>query len=88
MTIRLYTIYDRVAEEAGPIFSAINDGVAVRQFRQLSREISPIDKDSYKLYFLGQFDTSVMSITVEVLPSEVMTGMEVTGVTSNLEAAK
>ena len=31
----LYAIYDRVAEEAGPCFIAVNDGVAVRYYRQL-----------------------------------------------------
>ena len=37
MIQRLYTVRDLVAEENGPIFTAKNDGVALRQFRDSNR---------------------------------------------------
>lgn len=32
----LYVIFDRVAQESGPVFEAKNDGVARRQYEQAS----------------------------------------------------
>ena len=36
--MNLYVIYDRVAQESGPVFEAKNDGIAVRQMRNLLSE--------------------------------------------------
>lgn len=88
MQMRLYSVFDKVAEESGPIFTAINDGTAVRQFRNLSRDIPPYDKEAYVLYYLGSFDTAKMAIMAEEKPSEVLTGAQVFGVVDGTEAAK
>ena len=40
-------IYDRVAEEAGPCFIAVNDGVAVRYYRQLIEKNGVVAQDEY-----------------------------------------
>lgn len=53
--MRLYTIYDNVALEAGPLFPAKNDGVAWRQFQQLLAET--YNKEDYSLLYCGDFDT-------------------------------
>ena len=62
MTVNLYSIYDNVAEESGPIFQAKNDKVAYRQFCNLVTD--PDKRSEYRLYALGQFFTE----SVEVKP--------------------
>jgi hypothetical protein len=61
MYVRLYTVYDKVAEEAGPIFQAKTDGVAMRNYQGLvqSQNLNP---DDYLLYYLGTFNTEDMII--------------------------
>ena len=49
MIQRLYTIRDLVAEENGPIFTAKNDGVALRQFKEILTSIQN-DPEEYKRY--------------------------------------
>jgi len=66
----LYTIFDAVAEEAGPVFCAVNHGVARRNFMALLREVPEVDKMSYKLHFVGTFDTEDMSIIADA-PLEI-----------------
>lgn len=72
----LYTIFDRVAEEAGPVFEAVNDGVAMRNFRNLLKDVPAYQHGDYRIYRLGSFDHSNMDIMKypvidEVLFSEV-----------------
>ena len=40
--VNLYVIYDTVAGECGPVYSAVNDGVAVRQLCVLMRDVVDI----------------------------------------------
>lgn len=70
--MRLYAIYDRVAEQGGPIFSAVNDGVAIRQYRALLQQVSPVDRDAYKLYLVGRYDQDAMRVFEMVNPSEII----------------
>lgn len=52
--MNLYSIRDQVAEQFGPVFVAINDGVATRQFADVLKNIEyPAE---YDLYILGKFD--------------------------------
>nr|WAE43343.1 MAG: hypothetical protein [Microviridae sp.] len=69
MLVRLYTIMDRVAEDSAPPFAAVNDGVAVRQFRNLIREMVPAE---YALYYLGEYNTVVMRFDISSTPVEVV----------------
>lgn len=71
MDYRLYVVYDRVAEEAGPIFCAVNDGVARRQYRGILQNVSPVDMDSYKLYCLGMYNSEEMTVEGAAVPMEV-----------------
>lgn len=57
MIQRLYTIRDLVAEENGPIFTAKNDGVALRQFREILTSIQN-DPEEYKLFCIGTWDSN------------------------------
>lgn len=51
-TNNVYVIYDKVAEEAGPLFEAVNDGVAVRQMCQSMRNVE--NPDDYSLFHVGE----------------------------------
>lgn len=52
----IYTVFDKVAEEYGPLFEAKNDGVALRQFKQLLNTVVVENRDDYVLYSCGTFD--------------------------------
>lgn len=58
----LYAIYDRVAEEAGPCYLAINDGVAVRAYRQLMSGSNVVAQDEYVLYKVGFYNVKTMEV--------------------------
>lgn len=58
MEIRLYSIYDRLAEEYGPLFMQLNDEVARRQYYASLAKMDDTLVDDYALYYLGEYDTS------------------------------
>lgn len=60
--MKLYTIYDRVAEEAAPPFVARTDGVAVRNYLY-AIENSKLDIQDYWLYEVGGWNPEEMLIT-------------------------
>lgn len=63
MTMQLYTIWDTVAKDSGPIFMAKNDGTAARQYKNLLKERKlDITEDEYELIHLGEFDTESATI--------------------------
>lgn len=68
--MKLYTIYDKVAEEAGPIVTAKNDGIASRLFVHLVQKegLNPVD---YTLLFVADFDTTVSKVVGLEVPLEV-----------------
>jgi hypothetical protein len=76
MEMRLYVIYDKVAQESGPLFSAVNDGVAIRNFRGILKDVTAVDKDSYRLFFIGTYDNVKMNL-VESMPDEIYFESEV-----------
>lgn len=51
---KVFTIYDKVAEEAGPLFTAINDGVAIRQTCMLLKD--SICPEDYQLLCVATID--------------------------------
>ena len=65
MKVNIYTIYDKVACEAGPIFQAKNDGVALRCFMSLIKDTPNINSTDYDVYCLGEFDTDSRSFVPE-----------------------
>ena len=58
--MRLYSIKDQVAEKFGPVFTAVNDGVAFRQFRGVINQADYIGE--YDLYCVAEFDDEQGSI--------------------------
>lgn len=71
MQTNLYVIFDRVAEESGPVFTAINDGVAMRSYRNLVKELDQEARSEYRLYRLGYYDTFSMEVKSEFPPVEI-----------------
>lgn len=62
MEVYLYSVYDRVAAEYGPIFQAKSDKVAKRQYKQLMA--SNPNKTDYELVQVGRYDTETGHIKV------------------------
>lgn len=60
----LYTIYDRVADEAMPPFVSRTDGLAIRLFVQAMANC-PNPKDDYLLYHVGFWNAAEMSVIAE-----------------------
>lgn len=58
MIKRLYSIRDRLVE-FGPIFEAVSDAVAIRQFQQAFRGVNndSCPLEDLELYFVGTFNT-------------------------------
>ena len=69
----LYTIYDRVAMEAGPVFECKNDEVAVRNYHQVIQQnvVSPGD---FILYRIGEFITDPINLMPESHPVAIPVG--------------
>ncbi len=65
MKVNIYTIYDKVACECGPIFQAKNDGVAFRCFMSLMKDTPTVSPSDYDVYCLGVFDTEARSFVPE-----------------------
>ncbi len=65
MKVNIYTIYDKVAEECGPVFQAKNDLVAVRMLKSMVSENPNIPVDEYEVYCLGEFDTEKRTFVPE-----------------------
>ena len=62
--MRLYVIKDRVAETNGPVFEAVNDGVAMRAFRSiLAKEIT--SPDEYDLILVGIINKKDLTLREE-----------------------
>jgi hypothetical protein len=60
MKMHIYTIYDELAKEYGPLFEAKNDFVALRNFRNMK-----IPGPAFKLFKLGSVDREDECITVD-----------------------
>ena len=58
--MKLYSVKDQVAEKFGPVFTAVNDGVAVRQFTGLLKQVDYVGE--YDLYCVAEFDDEQGSI--------------------------
>lgn len=72
MKRNLYVIYDRVAEESGPVFEAVNDGIANRRYKALISEQSHewFDENDYILFQVGTIDKTTNVVTA-IEPNEI-----------------
>lgn len=71
--LNLYVIFDKVAEESGPPFTAVNDGVAQRNYQQLMRNVPDNQRSEYALFILGTYDPFLMKVEQDLNPIEVET---------------
>lgn len=63
----MYTIYDKVAQEAGPVFLAKNNGVALRMV-QNSPEFKNMNLGDFALYLVGTYDSEAFENCQAHLP--------------------
>jgi len=59
MKQKLYTLYDNVAEQFGPIFQAANNAVAMRSVQNMKIKTF----DDFQLYLVGEWDMESGNIT-------------------------
>ena len=64
MIYNLYSIYDKDAQEYGPLFNAKNAVIASRYVEQMLNEVKNVDP--YSLYFMGEYDTEKGIISTDV----------------------
>lgn len=64
----IYVIYDKVAEESGPMFEAVNNGIALRMACNTLKPLPPQLCEDYQLVKIGEYDTKSMQI--EIIPPE------------------
>lgn len=61
MTVKMYTVFDRISQEAGPIQLCKNDAVASRMFVGMMQK-DTINSSDYLLHCVGTFDTETMDV--------------------------
>lgn len=61
MILSVYTIFDRMAEESGPVFTAKNDAVAYRSFQLMLRKEQSSGSD-LTLYCVGSYDNEDLTL--------------------------
>lgn len=70
----LYSIYDKVADEFGPIYEAKNDMVASRAYAGL---VKPDMAHDYELYAVGESVRAVFDSTFLLLPYDPIRKIDV-----------
>lgn len=60
----VYSIYDTVAEQYGPVFNCKNDGVAIRNYKS-AIDSAKYSQDEWILYRLGVYDDEDGKISTE-----------------------
>lgn len=63
----IYTIYDKVAQEAGPLFLAKNDAVALRMVNN-SPEFKTMNLADFELYLIGTYDSEAFESAKSHMP--------------------
>lgn len=71
----IYTIFDKVAMESGPLFEAKNDGVAQRQYSQFMETIQKQDKTEFKMLKLGSINHETNQIEKLSIPEEIIANL-------------
>lgn len=71
MITKLFTIYDRLAEQSGPVFEARNVAVAQRKYTQFFKERPDDNPEEYALLCLGRIDHDANFIEPLEVPEDV-----------------
>ena len=72
--MKMYSIYDKVAMEYGPIFMAKNNEVAERNFGHLVTNELTTSGSEYRLDMVGEFNTETGNIDLTDAITRVCTG--------------
>lgn len=72
MVYGLYTVYDRTAEQAAPIFCQANDGLAVRACAYMLMDMMPSEREAMRLVRLGSYETRTMHIDLLKTSEEIV----------------
>lgn len=73
----LYVVYDKVAEESGPPFTAKNDAVAIRAAVSLLVNSDVLYIDDYELYRIAEIDNKTLQIElISIEAIEIKTAYE------------
>lgn len=67
----IFTVYDRVAAEGGPPFTAKNEGVALRQYDKLLEQYPNMNPGDFRLYRIANWDSEDMKVYSLDSPKEV-----------------
>lgn len=59
--MNVYSIYDKVAKEGGPLFHAQNDDVARRMLRSMVKNSPELAQD-YVLYQVGEYEVGTLRL--------------------------
>lgn len=68
MTMQIYVVVDRVAEESGPLFEARNDGVALRNLNLMLQKVEGAGPRDFILLRLGSINHNTNEIIQEAVP--------------------
>lgn len=63
--MKLFSVFDRKAQEFGPLFEAKNEDVAIRQFKNMLSSERMLSPEDYDLYSFGEFDREKGHILLE-----------------------
>ncbi len=85
MITNIYTVYDKVAEEAGPLFQAKNLLVAKRYVNEMVKG-TKIDISEYELVRVGSFDSE--SSDLKIVPSPIRDSIPLSDLVINVDDSK
>ena len=69
--VNLYTIRDRMADETGNLFEAVNDAVAIRQYKHLLNQNPHAKSEDYQLLKLGSYNNKRISLVACGAPVDI-----------------
>ena len=59
MIRRIYSVFDKVAQEFGPLQVMKNDGTAWRWFNHVKEQEGVGNHDDFALFYLGEYESEV-----------------------------
>lgn len=74
--MNLYVVYDRLAEESGPVFEAKSDAVAVRAFNNMMAKSDAGTVGEFALFCMGSIDHGINKMLADETPRLVSVPQE------------
>lgn len=73
---KLYVIWDDVAGNGSDLLAFVNDGVAVRYFRDFLRTLDKSNRKDFSLMYCGNYDSSTLVFTTNSTEVVIATGKD------------